>query len=132
LILVDTNVLLDVITGDPIWLDWSVARLDAARQSGALVINDVVFAELAVRYDSNAEVEALVSDMQLSHAALPRNALFTAAKAFQRYRSSGGSRTGVLPDFFIGAHAEVAGMPLLTRDRRRYETYFPALELIAP
>jgi predicted nucleic acid-binding protein len=132
LTLVDTNVLLDVITGDAEWASWSVARLDEARRRGPLVFNDVIFAEMAVRYRSAAEVEDLLADMQLAHASIPRDALFLAAKAFQLYRKAGGIRTGVLPDFFIGAHATVTGTPLLTRDRRRYESYFPTVRMIAP
>jgi Predicted nucleic acid-binding protein, contains PIN domain len=132
LTLVDTNVLLDVITGDAEWVTWSVTQLDEARRRGPLVINDVIFAEIAVRYRSAAEVEHLFAQMQLVHAAIPREALFLAAKAFQRYRQAGGVRTGVLPDFFIGAQAAVAQLPLLTRDRQRYETYFPTVALITP
>ncbi|NGP17459.1 type II toxin-antitoxin system VapC family toxin [Devosia aurantiaca] len=130
--LVDTNVLLDVITGDPDWAAWSVNRLDAARLAGPLIINDVIFAEIAVRYDDLGEVERLLTDMQVRHVDLPRQALFLAAKAFQRYRRHGGTRTGVLPDFFIGGHAVARNITLLTRDRRRYETYFPSVTLIAP
>jgi predicted nucleic acid-binding protein len=132
LILVDTNILLDVITTDAIWYEWSVEQLDRERRSGALVINDLVFAEVATRYRDASEVSQLLNDMGLVHVAMSREALFLAVSAFGRYRKAGGTRTGVLPDFFIGAHAVAAGIPLLTRDRRRYETYFPTATLIAP
>ena len=131
-ILVDTNVLLDLVTGDPRWADWSQGQLEAAALTKALAINPVVYAELSVRYDSIAEVDAMLQETRIVVEAIPREALFLAGKAFLRYRSRGGTRTGVLPDFFIGAHAAVLGVPLLTRDARRYADYFPKLELIAP
>jgi hypothetical protein len=130
--LVDTNVLLDLVTDDPIWADWSIAQLEAASLTGALLINDVVYAELAVRYDRVELLEAFVSEAGLTIAPMPRAALFLAGKVFTHYRRTGGSRTGVLPDFFIGAHAAVNELPLLTRDVGRYRTYFPTLKLITP
>jgi predicted nucleic acid-binding protein len=130
--LVDTNVLLDLVTDDPTWADWSVQQLDAAGLRGELVINDVVYAELSVRFEKIEALDAVVRDAALSIAAMPRAALFLAGKVFQRYRAAGGTRTGVLPDFFIGAHAAVAGLALLTRDARRYRTYFPSVELLTP
>lgn len=130
--LIDTNVLLDVLTGDARWLPWSNAQLDAAAVRGDLIINDVVFAELSVGYRTIEALEAVLAEVRLIVAPMPRAALFLAAKVFQRYRASGGSRTGVLPDFFIGAHAATMGVPLLTRDARRYRTYFPRLELVTP
>ena len=130
--LVDTNVLLDLVTDDPIWADWSIAQLEAASLTGTLLINDVVYAELAVRYDRIELLEAFVDEAGLVIAPMPRAALFLAGKVFTQYRRSGGSRTGVLPDFFIGAHAAVNELPLLTRDVGRYRTYFPSLKLISP
>lgn len=130
--LVDTNVLLDLATNDPDWADWSIRQLDAAALRGPLHINDVIYAELSVRFAAIEPLDRFIADAALAHAPMPRAALFLAAKAFQRYRAGGGARSGVLPDFFIGAHAAVAGMPLLTRDGRRYRGYFPKLELIAP
>jgi predicted nucleic acid-binding protein len=130
--LVDTNVLLDLVTDDPIWADWSIAQLEAASLTGTLLINDVVYAELAVRYDRIELLEAFVDEAGLTIAPMPRAALFLAGKVFTQYRRSGGSRTGVLPDFFIGAHAAVHELPLLTRDVGRYRTYFPKLQLIMP
>lgn len=132
MIFVDTNVLLDIVTDDPTWADWSIAQLENASLGGTLWINDIVYAELAVRYDRIEEVDALLDQAGLKLAPVPREALFLASKVFTRYRKAGGTRTGVLPDFFIGAHAAVSGLPLLTRDVGRYRTYFPRLTLIAP
>lgn len=130
--LVDTNVLLDLVTDDPNWADWSIAQLEAESLDGPLLINDVVYAELAVRYDRVEPLEAYLEEGGLAMAPMPRAALFLAGKVFTQYRKSGGSRTGVLPDFFIGAHAAVNELTLLTRDVGRYRTYFPSLKLIAP
>lgn len=130
--LIDTNVLLDLFTDDPRWAAWSIHQLDAAAVRGPLSINDIVYAELSVRF---GEIEALNSALSRAGVGMeptPREALFLAGKVYQRYRATGGLRTGVLPDFFIGAHAAIARRPLLTRDARRYRTYFPTLELIAP
>ncbi len=132
MILVDTNVLLDLVTDDPNWADWSVAQLEAASLRGPLLINDVVYAELAVRYGRIEELEAFVGEAGLEIVPIPRAALFLAGKVFTQYRKSGGSRTGVLPDFFIGAQAAVSQLTLLTRDIGRYRTYFPSLTLITP
>jgi predicted nucleic acid-binding protein len=129
---VDTNVLLDLVTDDPNWADWSVAQLEAASLDGPLLVNDAVYAELAVRYIRIEDLEAFLDAAGLEMAPMPRAALFLAGKVFTQYRRSGGSRTGVLPDFFIGAHAAVARLPLLTRDVGRYRTYFPSLRLITP
>jgi predicted nucleic acid-binding protein len=129
---VDTNILLDVVTDDPTWSDWSIRQLEAASMQGRLLINDVVYAELAVRFDSIEALDKLIADAALTLAAMPRAALFLAAKAFLKYRAARGARTGVLPDFFIGAHAAAEGRPLLTRDAAHYSTYFPKLRLIAP
>ena len=130
--LVDTNVLLDLVTDDPQWADWSIARLDAAALAGPIVINDVVYAELSVRFATIEDLDSMLDDAGVVVAPMPRAALFLAGKIFQRYRATGGQRTGVLPDFFIGAHAAVARLPLISRDRQRYRTHFPTIELIAP
>jgi predicted nucleic acid-binding protein len=130
--LVDTNVLLDILTADPHWADWSIRQLDAASLQGSVVVNDVVYAELSVRFATIEALDAVLADADIEIAAIPRAALFLAGKVFLRYRASGGQRTGVLPDFFIGAHAAVSRHTLLTRDARRYRTYFPSVELAAP
>lgn len=131
-VFVDTNVLLDLVTDDPDWADWSEQQLDAAAVRGALRINDIIYAELSVRFSSIESLDAFIAAAGLALTPMPRAALFLAAKAFQSYRSAGGVRTGVLPDFFIGAHAAVESLPLLTRDTPRYRSYFPKLTLIAP
>ncbi len=129
---IDTNVLLDVVTNDATWANWSLARLDAASLRGPLLINDTIYAEFSVRFDRMELVDAVISAAGLVMEPMPRPALFLAAKAFKTYRSASGTRTGVLPDFFIGAHAAVTGRPLLTRDPKRYRTYFPTVELVTP
>ena len=130
--LVDTNVLLDLFTSDPKWAVWSIGQLDAAALRGPLVINDIVYAELSVRFATIEALDAVVAEMVMAIAAMPRAALFLAGKVFQRYRTAGGTRSGVLPDFFIGAHAAVLGCALLRRDSGRYRAYFPAIELVTP
>jgi len=130
--LVDTNVLLDVFTKDPRWLDWSLTRLEEAAVRGPLVINDVIYAETSARYPTIEDFESALVDAGVTVATIPRMALFLAGKAFVQYRGVGGSRIGVLADFFIGAHAAVEQLPLVTRDARRYRTYFPMVDLIAP
>ena len=130
--LVDTNVLLDLVTDDPVWAEWSLGQLEAASLRGPLSINAVVYAELAVRYDRIEDLDSFLEEAGIAIAAIPQAALFLAGKVLLQYRKAGGARTGVLPDFFIGAHAAVDQRPLLTRDVGRYRTYFPSLQLIAP
>ena len=125
MILVDTNVLLDLVTDDPVWAAWSQQQLDLASAQDELAINDIVYAELSIGYARMELLDEMIRNAGLVNAAMPRPALFLAGKAFQRYRSAGGSRTGVLPDFFIGAHAVVADAVLITRDAARYRSYFP-------
>lgn len=132
MILVDTNVLLDLVTDDPDWSEWSLARLEEASLAGPILINDIVYAETSIRYEQIEDLDAMLAQAGIEIAPTPPAALFLAGKAFQRYRSGGGTRTGVLPDFFIGAHAAVEGWPLLTRDAGRYRSYFPKVTLIAP
>ena len=130
--LIDTNVLLDLVTDDPVWADWSVRQLDAAAIEGPLVINDVVYAELSVGFERIEELDDLIDEAGVTLEKIPREALFLAGKAFHRYRAAGSARRGVLPDFFIGAHAAVLGLPLLTRDVKRYRTYFPSVMMVTP
>ncbi|SMF89033.1 hypothetical protein SAMN02982917_6589 [Azospirillum oryzae] len=130
--LVDTNVLLDLVTNDPVWADWSIRQLDSAASKGPLIINDVIYAELSVGFDRIEDLDELLNEAGIAMDELPREALFLAGKAFRRYRTAGGARSGVLPDFFIGAHAAVLGLPLLTRDAKRYRSYFPSVVLMAP
>jgi len=130
--LVDTNVLLDLLTDDSEWENWSAGQLDAAALRGPIVINDVIYAELSVRFERFEELDAFLAESGIGMAAMPRAALFLAGKMFRHYRVAGGTRTGVLPDFFIGAHAAVAGLRLLSRDARRYRNYFPKVDLVTP
>jgi len=131
-VLVDTNVLLDVVTDAPVWADWSIGQLDAAALRGPLLINGVIYAELSVRFERIEALDALLDESGIVLSDLPRAALFLAGKAFGLYRAAGGARDGVLPDFFVGAHAAAANFPLLTRDPRRVRRYFPSVEIIAP
>ena len=132
MILVDTNILLDLVTDDPQWAEWSQHQLNLASVQDELAVNDIVYAELSIAYARMEELDLMIRNAGLVFAAIPRPALFLAGKAFQRYRSAGGRKTGVLPDFFIGAHAVIAEAALITRDAARYRSYFPGIVLIAP
>ncbi len=132
MLLVDTNVLIDVLADDPEWADWSIRQLRTQSQVHELAINPIIYAELALTFSSFEALDEVVGEMQLRFLELPRPALFLAGKAFARYRKAGGGKQNVLADFFIGAHAAVEGLTLLTRDSRRYRTYFPTLDLITP
>lgn len=129
---VDTNILLDVSTSASVFYDWSLDALTTARQNGALIANAVVYGELCAGYNKQCEVDDFVDALQLDLVDIPREAAFLASEAFKVYKKRGGTRTGTLPDFFIGAHAKVLNVPLITRDVNRYATYFPTLQLIAP
>jgi predicted nucleic acid-binding protein len=130
--LVDSNVLLDVVTDGDAWADWSQGQLEQAASVGPLIINDVIYAEISTRYCAVEDVDAMLRDLDIDVVTISRSALFLAGKAYLRYRNVGGAGTGVLSDFFIGAHAAVEQWPLLTRDARRYRSYFPTVELITP
>jgi predicted nucleic acid-binding protein len=132
MILIDTNILLDIVTDDPVWADWSQQQLSAAALSDRLAINPMVYGEFSSRFTRIEDIDALLASVAIVVAEMPRSALFLAGQAFKAYRRRGGPRTSVLPDFFIGAHATVVGAPLLTRDPRRYRSYFPTIELVAP
>jgi hypothetical protein len=129
-VLVDTNVISDVIHHDPVWAPWSSAQL--IQNAGDLVVNPIVFAELCCRATSASEVDHILRTLRLKHEELSQDALFLAAQAFIAYRRQGGSKSAPLPDFFIGAHAQATGYALLTRDKGRYQTYFPTVTLICP
>lgn len=130
--LVDSNVLLDVFTEDDEWLDWSSTMLEQAAHAGPLVINPIVYAEVSVRFPRIEDLDDALPQDFLKRAPLPWAAGFLAGHVFQKYRRGGGVRRSPLPDFYIGAHAAVAGLDLLTRDARRYRQYFPTVRLIAP
>lgn len=130
--LVDTNVLFDYLSEDSEWFDWSAAMIADAAEKGTLAINPIIYAEVSVRYDRMDDLDSALPGEYFIRAPLPWDAAFLAAKAFERYRRRGGAKKSPLPDFFIGAHAAVTGMTLLTRDARRYRTYFPKVRVIAP
>ena len=132
MLLVDTNVLVDVLQDDPQWAEWSISQLRAQASVHQLVINPVIFAEMSLSFSTLEALDDVVVTMGLELREIPRPALFLAAKAYAQYRKRGGAKQQVLPDFFIGAHAAVEGWPLLTRDATRFRTYFPGLEVLAP
>lgn len=132
MILVDTNVLIDVLEDDPVWADWSIQQLRAQSQAHDLVINPIIYAELSQTFSTFEALDEVISELRLLVQEIPRPALFLAGKAFVRYRKAGGGKNNVLADFFIGAHAAVNGLPLLTRDAKRYRNYFPSVKLVVP
>jgi predicted nucleic acid-binding protein len=131
-VLADANVLLDVLTDDPQWYEWSAAQLDACSAKANLCINPIIYAEVSIGFERVEQIEEALPPDTFTRLELPWDAAFLAGKAFLQYRRASGSRTSPLPDFFIGAHAAVDGMALLTRDARRYRTYYPKLEVICP
>ena len=132
MLLVDTNVLVDVLQNDPQWADWSIAQLRAQAKLHALAINPVIYAEMSLSFSTLEALDDVVLTMALEVREIPRPALFLAAKAYAQYRRRGGNKGQVLPAFFIGAHAAVEGWPLLTRDASRFRTHFPTLEVMTP
>nr|WP_210313556.1 type II toxin-antitoxin system VapC family toxin [Rhodopseudomonas rhenobacensis] len=130
--MVDTNVLIDILTADQGWRSWSATAIEKQSQRGPVVINEIVYAELSDRYSSQQHLDGVVEGLQLQFEWLPKAALYLAGQTFRNYRRAGGPRSSILADFFIGAHAVAAGLPILTRDIRRYRSYFPDVELIAP
>lgn len=132
MVLVDTNVLVDILEDDPDWADWSISQLRAQSKIHELAINPIIYSELSLTFSTTEALDRTVDDLGLVMLEIPRPALFLAGKAFVRYRRQGGNKLNVLSDFFIGAHAAVSGYPLVTRDTRRYTTYFADVELVAP
>lgn len=131
-VLVDSNVLLDLMTEDREWLVWSSTAIEEAADRSRLLINPVIYAEVSVRYSRIEDLDAALPTALLQREDIPYEAAFLAGKAYLRYRRLGGTRRSPLPDFFIGAHAAVAGYQLLTRDAARYRNYYPTVPLIAP
>jgi len=130
--LIDSNVLIDYLDPDSEWADWSAAMLAEAADHGAIAINPVIYAEVSATYASIEDVETALPREYFLRASLPWEAAFLAGRSYRAYRRRGGTKRSPLPDFYIGAHAAVAGMTLLTRDARRYRRYFPRLRIIAP
>ncbi len=132
MVLVDTNVLLDVLQDDPQWAEWSQWNLESVSLTDSLAINAVIYSELSIAFERIEDLESVLSEASLSVEPIPREALFLAGKAFVDYRRRQGTKQSVLPDFYIGAHAAVSRCAILTRDVARYRTYFPTVNLIAP
>lgn len=131
-VLVDSNVLLDILTDDPAWADWSASQLASAGNTSRLVINPIVYSEISIRFSRIEDLENALPRDIIEKEALPFEAAFLAGKIFLDYRKAGGSKTSPLPDFLIGAHAAVLGYQVLTRDPRQFRTYFPTVQLIEP
>jgi predicted nucleic acid-binding protein len=131
-VMVDSNVILDLMTEDARWFDWSADAIERAADSTRLVINQVIYAEVSIRYSRIEELEAVLPRTMFDREGIPYEAAFLAGKCFLAYRRRGGTQRTPLPDFFVGAHAAVAGYRLLTRDAARYRSYFPKLSLITP
>jgi predicted nucleic acid-binding protein len=131
-ILVDTCVVTDLSDPESAWFEWSTSTLEQLDKNNTLVINPIVYAECSIGFERIEEVEALFEHLGFAIQPIPREALFLAGKAFLQYKQRKGGKSNVLPDFFIGAHAAVAGYRLITRDRGRFNTYFPSVELIMP
>jgi predicted nucleic acid-binding protein len=132
MLLVDTNVLVDVLEDDPDWAAWSIGQLRAQAKIHRLAINPIIYAELSMTFSTVEALDGALDGLDLKMIEIPRPALFLAGKAFVRYRRRRGAKTNVLGDFFIGAHAAVSGYPILTRDTRRYGSYFAGVTVIAP
>jgi len=130
--LVDTNVLIDVLNNEPQWADWSIHQLRVQSKIHVLSINPIIYAELSCTFKKVEDLDEVLQVMELKFNQIPKPALFLAGKAFQRYRRQGGGKNSILADFFIGAHAAVSRLPVLTRDTQRYQTYFPTVKLVSP
>lgn len=130
--LVDSCILIDLLADDPVWADWSLDQLDICGQTAPLIINPLILAEISPRFERAADLEAALAGLPLVREALPWDAVFLAGQAFRVYRQSQGVKTSPMPDFYIGAHALVNGLQLLTRDAARYRRYFPRLRIVAP
>ncbi len=132
MVLIDTNILLDIVSEDRNWAERSYRALISAGAGDALVINEVVYAEMSVGYASVEDLGAFLAGLAIRLEHIPETGLFLAGRTYRPYRRNTGTKTGVLPDFFVGAHAAVTGAPLVTRDTRRIRTYFPTVRLIEP
>lgn len=131
-LLVDSNIILDVFLDDPVWADWSEATLSEYAIHTPLFINQIIYSEISIGFNKIEELEAAISSSGFQMLEIPKEALFLAGKAFLNYRKRNGEKRSPLPDFFIGAHAAVSGLALITRDKNRYQTYFPTVRIISP
>ncbi len=130
--LVDSSALLDILTADPVWAEWSIRELEKAWADGTVFIDPIVYSEISIRFSRIEDLEAAIAESGLAWSEIPREALFLAGKAFLSYRKAGGTKTQPLPDFFIGAHAAVSDMVLITRDPEKVRSYFPRLRITSP
>ncbi len=131
-VLIDTNVIVDILKADPEWMPWSAKQLASARGLGPLCINIIVYAEMCSHRQTQSQIDGFLQDANIQIPPISTTAALAAAQAFLQYRQRGGSKIGVLPDFFIGAQVQAEGWTLLTRDAARYKTYFPEIKLICP
>lgn len=131
MILVDSNIILDILTEDPNWYDWSASTLETLAEDHKLIINDVIYSEISISFRSIEELEEVLTDNFIIQP-IPKEALFLAGKIFVKYKNAGGFKQSTLPDFFIGSHASILGIPLLTRDKKGYKNNFPNLQIICP
>ncbi len=130
--LVDANVILDIVTEDPIWFEWSSSILSTCAEKGKLWINPIIYAEVSIGFSRIEDLDEVLPQEVFHRAELPWNAAFLAGKCFLRYRKATGNKSSPLPDFYIGAHAAISNLTLITRDHRRFKTYFPKLKIINP
>ncbi len=131
-ILVDSNIILDLLTNDPVWADYSKSKLSELEKQYDLIINSIIYSEISIGFETQIEIDNILLQLGLKFEKIPKSSLFRAGKAFLEYRRNCGKRISTLPDFFIGAHAETMGYKLLTRDKKKYITYFPEVSLILP
>lgn len=131
-VLIDSNVILDIFTEDPVWFEWSAQQIETLAGSRILLVNPIIYSEVSIGFERIEDLDAALPDSLFKREALPWEAGFLAGKCFEKYRRNSGSRRSPLPDFYIGAHAAIRGLTLLTRDSTRYRTYFPKLRLISP
>lgn len=132
MVLIDTSVLLDIVSDDTVWGSWSFRAMVSAGARDSIAINEIVYAEMSVGYDSIEKLDSFLASLTIGFERIPKGGLFLAGRAYKQYRRSTGTKTGVLPDFFIGAHAAVAAATLLTRDSGRVRGYFPTVAVIEP
>lgn len=131
MILVDSNIILDILTEDPNWYDWSASTLETLAEDNKLIINDVIYSEISISFRYIEELEEILTNSFIMQP-IPKEALFLAGKVFVKYKNAGGVKQSTLPDFFIGAHASILSIPLLTRDKKGYKNNFPNLKIICP
>ncbi len=131
-ILVDSNIILDIVEDDPVWADWSESHLELLADRLPIYINSIIYSEVSIGFETIEEVETVMNGMGIKMLQIPKEALFLAGKVFLSYKARKGTKKSILPDFFIGAHAAIDKLQILTRDVSRYQSYFPTVKLISP